>query len=358
MAKIKEFINAIRTKIPEKWKLHAFAGLNLVAGALIGILIFWGIQEFVGKNYVVIGMSRYTERDLAKEFPDVYRKLKGEYTNGLNYGFGELINKKLIEKLAKDKNTTPEELMNQGSSAYSPSETEIAAVYEQNKTQLKGKAIGEVKNEIIQFLKMQKSNDAKSAILNEAKEKYKSKISIHIAEPPAQRMTVEEKGNPFLGPKDAKVTVIEFSDFECPFCKRSQSVNVELRKIYKDKIKWVFRDYPLPFHQNAMFAHVAANCAIPQNKYWEYFNILFENTGNLDKENVIFLASKVGIDKDKLNDCIKNSMAVKSEIETDMNDGQKLGVNGTPAFFINGIMVEGAQPIAAFQKIIDKELNN
>ena len=106
-----------------------------------------------------------------------------------------------------------------------------------------------------------------------------------------------------------------------------------------------------------MFAHIAANCAIEQGKYWEYFNLLFDNAENLAKENVILLAAKAGLEKEKFDKCIANPDKISQEIQTDLADGQAVGVNGTPAFFINGIFVEGAQPIGAFQKIIDEELS-
>lgn len=115
---------------------------------------------------------------------------------------------------------------------------------------------------------------------------------------------------------------------------KSQDTTRQLREQYKDKIRWVFRDYPLPFHRNAMFAHIAANCAIEQNKYWDYFNLLFDNAENLAKDNVILLAAKAGLDKDKFNACLANTDKISAEIEADLADGQAVGVNGTPAFLL------------------------
>lgn len=151
--------------------------------------------------------------------------------------------------------------------------------------------------------------------------------------------------------------MIEFSDFECPFCKRSQSVNSQLREKYKDQIRWVFRDYPLSFHPNAMFAHIAANCSASQGKYWEFFKVLFDNSGNLPKDRVLDLARGLGLDMKVFSQCVNDS-EVRKEVEADMAEGEKYGVSGTPAFFINGVMIEGAQPIEAFIKVIDQELKN
>lgn len=335
-----------------------------IAIALAAFAIYFGISlpaiidYYFNGNYVYIGWTRYTEKDVEKELPDVFRKMKTDQINTLNYAFEEFITRKLVEMEAKSKNQKPEELLLSGQPAYVPTSTEIEHVYNQYKDKLKGKSLEDVKGEIINALKMRRDNENKNGVIAGIKEKYKDKVKMHIQALPEQRFTVEEKGNPSIGPKDAKVTIVEFSDFECPYCQRSQSVNKELRAMYKDKIRWVFRDYPLPFHENAKFAHIAVNCAVPQGKYWEYFNLIFENTGSLTKENVKFLASKAGLDKGKFEECLKNTSSIEAEIGQDISDGQKLGVNGTPAFFINGIMVEGAQPLAAFQKIIDKELKN
>ncbi|MBE7411739.1 MAG: DsbA family protein [Leptospiraceae bacterium] len=315
------------------------------------------IDYYFHANSVYIGWTRYSEKDVAKELPEVFRKLKTDQINTLTYAFEEFVTRKLIEMEAKAQNKKSEEVLSDGKS-YTPTDLEIEKVYNQYKSQLNGKSLESVKGEIINALKMRHDNDAKNGVIAGIKEKYKDKVKINIQPLPEERLTVEEKNNPSIGPKDAKVTIVEFSDFECPYCQRSQPVNKQLREMYKDKIRWVFRDYPLPFHQNAKFAHLAVNCAIPQGKYWEYFNILFENTGNLTKENVKFLAKKAGLDSGQFEECLKNSASLEKEIEQDIADGQKLGVDGTPAFFINGIMVAGAQPLQAFTKIIDKELKN
>jgi len=178
---------------------------------------------------------------------------------------------------------------------------------------------------------------------------------VSISSEKAEKVIVEVKGNPSLGPSNAKITVIEFSDFECPYCQRSQNITKNLRAKYKDQIKWVFRDFPLSFHQNAMFAHIAANCVGKQGKYWDIFDKLFQNTGSLNREKVLQLVSDMNIDMKKFEECTKDP-EVEREVHSDIADGQEVGVNGTPAFFINGIMIEGAQPITSFEKIIEQEL--
>ncbi len=309
------------------------------------------IEYFKPKNYFSINGKNYTIADIEKEKPAIISKVKKEYTENLKRVFDQYANEKILELEAKEKSLKPSEVVSAATGSYVPNQSEIAAIYEQFKPQFNGAPLSSVQDKIIGYLKNLKERDAYQEIMK------KYEIKFFMEEVKAVRQEVAENGNPSLGPDKAKVTIIEFSDFECTFCQRSQSVNKQLREQYKDKIRWVFRDFPLPFHEDAKFAHIAANCGREQDKYWEYFNTLFENTGNLKKENVLLLAEKSGLDKEKLKKCLANSSKIESEIETDVADGQKVGVNGTPAFFINGIFVEGAQPLASFQKIIDEELN-
>lgn len=309
------------------------------------------INYFKSKSYIEINGKKFTESDLEKEKPAVIMKLKKDYVDGVKRGFEQFANDKILELEAKEKNIKPNEVISKGVGSYAPTQTEIEAIYEQYKDQFGGAKLDVVQDRIVGYLKGLKEQE----YYTELSKKYR--VDFFMEEIKQVKQNVAEKGNPSIGPKDAKVTVIEFSDFECPYCKRSQDTTKQLREQYKDKIRWVFRDYPLPFHRNAMFAHVAANCSIEQNKYWDYFKVLFENSENLVKENVILLAEKVGLDKSKFNACLANSEKISEEIQADIADGQAVGVNGTPAFFINGIFVEGAQPIGAFQKIIDEELS-
>lgn len=164
--------------------------------------------------------------------------------------------------------------------------------------------------------------------------------------------------DPIKGKKDAKVTIIEFSEFQCPFCKRyyDETYN-QIIKEYVDtgKAKYVFRDFPLSFHQFAQKASEASECAHEQDKFWEYHDKLFENQQALDISNLKKYAKGLKLDEDKFNDCL-DSGKYEDEVKKDMQDGISYGVQGTPAFFINGKLISGAQPYENFKVIIDEEL--
>jgi protein-disulfide isomerase len=333
----------------EKTKLTIY-GLIAFIILYVALTIKPLLAFFGNESYVLINGKKYSESNL-KDFPS-YKKIKKDYSQSLSQVFEQFGNEEIVKLEASSRNLTPEEMMRKESD-YQPSEAEILGVFTQFQSQLEGKKLDEVRPRIIQYLQSQRAGMFQASL----REKYK--IQVFVDSPTQERVKVAEKGNPSLGNNNSKITIIEFSDFECPFCQRSQEVNRILRDKYKDKIRWVFRDYPLPFHQNAMFAHVAANCANKQGKYWELFNPLFENTGKLSKQFVFELANKSNLDMKEFASCTEDKEGkIAEEIQTDIKDGQELGVNGTPAFFINGIFVEGAQPIQAFESIIEKELKN
>ena len=170
---------------------------------------------------------------------------------------------------------------------------------------------------------------------------------------------VSADDDPVMGDEDAPVTIIEFSDFQCPYCGKFFSdtlPSIEKYYVNTGKAKLVFRDFPLPIHPNAESAALAAECAHEQGQFWAYHDYLFSNQADLSDANYKKWAEDLGLDTAKFNDCL-DSKKYLSEVQADMADGQSYGVAGTPAFFINGKMVNGAQPYEMFQQEIDAALS-
>jgi protein-disulfide isomerase len=164
------------------------------------------------------------------------------------------------------------------------------------------------------------------------------------------------KDDPSWGPTGAKVTMVEFGDFQCPYCQQwYKDVYGKIQANYGNKIRFVFRDFPLSFHADALPAAVAANCAGEQGYYWDYFRLLYGNT-TLGSAVYQSYAQETGLDLSKFNSCLKSGRFNK-EITLDTQDGQRIGVTGVPAFFINGRLISGLQPYEVFQQTIDEELN-
>lgn len=161
--------------------------------------------------------------------------------------------------------------------------------------------------------------------------------------------------DPIKGNLEAKVTIVEFSDFQCPFCGRVEPTLKQIFQTYGDQVRLVYKHYPLPSHQYAQGAAQASLCAKEQGKFWEYHDLLFENQEKLTVSDLKKYAQELGLKQDQFNSCL-DSKKYQSQIGADLRAGQAAGVSGTPAFFINGQLVSGAQPFENFKAVIDQEL--
>jgi protein-disulfide isomerase len=156
---------------------------------------------------------------------------------------------------------------------------------------------------------------------------------------------------------DCAITVVEYSEFQCPFCSKVVPDVKKLMAEYKGKIRWIVRDFPLSFHDRAKPAGIAAKCAAAQGKYWQMYSILFDNQRNLADADLKGYADKIGLDKGKFDSCFENPAPMEALIEKNFQSGVALGVSGTPAFFINGRRLSGAMPYGEFKRIIEDELS-
>jgi protein-disulfide isomerase len=199
----------------------------------------------------------------------------------------------------------------------------------------------------------------RSAEIEEARRKYgdslraKADISI-LLQPPSVHVVYDPtriKGNP-----DAPVTIVEFADFQCPFCKKTDATLIALLAKYDGRVKLAFLDFPLSeIHGQAEKAAEAARCAGDQGKFWEFHDHLFADQSKLDDASLIGHAQSLHLDENAFRSCL-SSGKFTHDIEVNREEGTKVGVTGTPAYFINGVFLSGAQPQAEFEKIIDKAL--
>ena len=175
--------------------------------------------------------------------------------------------------------------------------------------------------------------------------------------PEITRYDVSIDDDPILGPDDASITIIEFSDYECPYCRRwHQEVLPQLIEEYPDQVRLVYRDFPLTsIHANAVPAAVAANCAGEQDGYWEFNKLLFNSEQGLSTEAYQQYAEELGLDSDSFNECFESNR-YEDEVMADFEFASQLGIRSTPTFFINGIALVGAQPYEVFKQVIDQEL--
>ncbi len=176
--------------------------------------------------------------------------------------------------------------------------------------------------------------------------------------PEATKISVDLAGEPVKGKADAPVTIVEFSDFQCPFCQKGWEVMKEVEKDYvaKNKVKLVFKNFPLDnIHPMAQASAQAGECAYEQDKFWEYHDKLFANQQSLSNDNLKKWAKEAGLDESKFNSCL-DGRKYESEVAKDQQEGLKAGVQGTPAFLINGQLYSGALSYAQIKQLIETEL--
>ncbi|MBU1178666.1 DsbA family protein [Patescibacteria group bacterium] len=174
-------------------------------------------------------------------------------------------------------------------------------------------------------------------------------------EPGTEEFEVSVDDDAVKGSKDAKVQIVEFSDYECPYCQKNSETIKKIAEKYGDQVAIVFRDFPLDFHANAQKAAEAAECAGEQNMYWEYHDQLFANQESLDVASLKKYAKEIKLKTSVFDKCLDSGQQAE-EIKKDVQDGVEIEVTGTPATFINGRKIGGAYPYEAFEKIIEEEL--
>ena len=266
----------------------------------------------------------------------------------------ELINHKLLESEASRQNVTPAELLAREADATVPPPTsgEMEAVYTAQEDRI-NRPFEEVKPQIEQMLLQSRIEQARAAYLNVLRDR--ADITVHLQPP---RVEVSHDPARVLGNPDAPVTIVEFSDFQCPFCQRAYPVVKQLLAKYPNEVKLAYRDYPLrQIHPQADAAASASRCAGEQGKFWQFHDRLFESDLPLEGSSFMEHAAQLGLDSAQFGECL-SANRFAALIEQDLQDGNRAGVNGTPAFFINGVALTGAQPLEAFERIVEEELDS
>jgi len=264
----------------------------------------------------------------------------------------ELINQKLLESEAARRNVTVEELLEREADGKvsAPTDAEIEAVYNQQKARI-NRPLEDVKPQIAQMLRESRVEQARAAFFKTLRDG--ADVTIHLQPP---RVEVSHDPARVLGDPNAPVTIVEFSDFQCPFCQRAHPIVKQLLAKYPSQVKLAYRDFPLQqIHPEARAAAVASRCAGEQGKFWQFHDRLFETQLPLNGPTFTDHAAQLGLDTARFVECL-SSDRFEALIEQDLQDGNRVGVNGTPAFFINGVALTGAQPLTAFEKVVEDEL--
>ncbi len=264
----------------------------------------------------------------------------------------ELIFEKLLAMEAAKEGVTPEQFRTTyvDAAVAEPSDEQVNQLMQRARAQLPADD-AMARKQVVDFLKARERQAAAQKLRDQLMAKYHVEVMLT---PPRQDIEITAS-DPTRGPADAPVTIVEVSDFQCPYCGQTQAVLHELDRIYDGKLRWVFKNMPLPMHANARFAAQAGVCANQQGKFWPLHNWMFAHQNELSRSQVTAAAGSLAIDLEAFGTCIDDPATMKT-VEQDMQAANAIGINSTPSFVINGRLLVGAQPLEAFRQVIDDEL--
>ncbi|HSD66758.1 MAG TPA: thioredoxin domain-containing protein [Vicinamibacteria bacterium] len=291
----------------------------------------------------------------AKEVDDLVRAqlmdLRAREHQLRSQALDALVTQALLEKEAEARGVTPEALHKaEVEDKALVADADAKSYYDANKARFGTTSEADALRQIKAGLAQQRQAERRAAFSRELRARYAVKV---LLEP--YRVPVEVGDAPVRGNPKAPVTVVEFSDFQCPYCVRARPTVNRVRETYGDKVRWAFRHFPLDFHAQAEKAGEGAACAGEQGKFWEMHDLLWVNTAKLQVADLKAHAATLGLDASKFGQCL-DSGRYAGLVEADVQAGQGYGVSGTPAFFVNGRPLVGAQPFDAFAQVIDDEL--
>jgi protein-disulfide isomerase len=292
---------------------------------------------------VKVTMGELEQQESAKLLSAHYQYYQAE-TKALN----DLIDKKLLEQKAKSEHLTVEQLLDRevNSKVQDPTEDQMKVYYEGLETD---QPYEQVRGKILEKIRELRSNKIKAAYMKDLKA---STLVAVMLEPP--QASVNTQNDPTLGSDKAAVTLVEFADYECPYCQKVAADVKRLKADYGDKLTLTYKDFPLPMHSRAEKAAEATRCAGKQGKYWDLHDEIFKSK-ELDVDQLKAQARALKLDADLFDKCL-DSGEEASIVEQDKKEGMRLGINGTPSFFINGRFLSGAVDYAALRQVVDQQL--
>lgn len=350
------------------------------AGKILRLLVIsacalstWSIAQsgFASDDAYKIGSKKVSVKNLYKDYQGKFFDIeKQKYELIENLAKEEYLNT-YFEDMGKSKNLSVEEARNKfldEKTQVSDAEIKDAMGKFKDHPKLKDLSEKERRLQVVDYLKSVKSRDAIDQIVSDGLSSKKLVILYPEPKEPRYTLTVVPTDPIKFGPNpednkpagcnnDCPITIIEYSEYQCPFCARVQPTSERILKEYKGKVRWIVRDFPLGFHNRARPAAIAARCAQEQGKYWQMYNELFKNQRALADENLKQYGKNIGLDQKKFESCLKTPGDKVAIIDKNYESGEQMGVTGTPAFFINGRRLSGAVPYENFKEVIDEELS-
>ncbi len=304
-----------------------------------------------GDPVATVAGQAISEQDLLESLGSQLMPLRTQEYEAKSKTLASLIRQRLVEAEARKWGMAAEQLLEQEVDAKvaDPTDGEVEAYFlGQNRA---GVRLEDAKEQYRAALKRVRLQQARQAYTDALRGKLAVAVMLR---PPSVDVVYDPER--VRGEPTAPVTIVEFSDFQCPFCKKTQDTLKDLLTKYHGRVKLAYLDFPLrASHPQAQSAAVGARCAGEQGKFWAFHDVLFADQSKLDEAGLAAHARTLGLDETLFHACVKSGK-FKDKIEQDLQQGSKVGVAGTPAFFINGVFLNGAQPLAEFEQIIDNQL--
>nr|CRH07179.1 Protein of unknown function. Containing thioredoxin fold [Candidatus Magnetococcus massalia] len=325
-------------------------------GALLALGMLWsGAAQAASEVAARVGSWTLTVEEVDKAIhADLYDLQKKIYQLRMAETEDRVVDH-LLELEAKKQGITGDELWKKEVTdrAGQVSDEEIKGFMMHNASRLPNGGQG-MEDQIRSFLNDKREKPFAQSLMQRLTKSYGTELV--LAAPAEPRYSVRSRPTEdAMGPKDAPVTIVEFSDFECPYCRRVQPALEEVKKAYGDKVRLVFRHFPLSFHKLAPKASLASMCAGDQGKFWPYHDKMFEEGVDLQPAGLQAAAKALKLDMAAFDKCLSDEK-YDDRLQADMAEASRLGITGTPTFLINGIKISGALPFAMFKQRIDTAL--
>jgi protein-disulfide isomerase len=304
----------------------------------------------IGSESVSVADVRVRAGEQLDQLDMQYRRTRDKLVGS---ALDSIIHERLIAAEAKKTGKTAEELiLAEMKGSPNPSEIEISAWYNDNLQRMGGRSLDQVRSQIVTLLARDRRNDA----LLKLDQRLSAERLVTVAFQP-YRLTFSNEGAPTLGKKNAPVTLVEFSDFQCPYCQAAAPVLKQVAEKFGDQVHIVYRQYPITsIHPFAFKAAEASLCANEQGKFWELHDAMFADQKKLAVSDLKATARRLGLDSKKFDGCLDSGRYVE-QVQNDVREAQRISANGTPAMYINGTYVEGGSvPFSVLESLLQREI--
>ena len=304
------------------------------------------------ESVATISGQQVTRAELEAYVAPQLMTLRQQQQDVLEKGLDRYLSNEVLKRERKARGLSLEELLDKDvvSKVKNPTDAELEAFYERNKNRISGS-----REQLLPKIKEYLTKQAREDALNDYTTALKAKYGVKVLLEPL-RLTVDSRDAPARGPKGAPITLVEFGDFQCPYCARVEPTIEKVLKNYPGKVRLVFRQFPLDIHPQAFEAAEASMCSREQDKFWELHDRMYGHQDKLKPDDLKAAAVELGMNGDRFGECLASGK-YEAAIKADMAAGEQAGVNGTPALFVNGRPVPGgAVEYEVLAKVIDDEL--